>query len=392
VVLGWVLVAVFEWVHCARDLTTAAARRPGGTAEGDVAAAPSARAVFGGLSGRGGASDAPTWIASPAMLADWPVADLEPGCRVSGRGADARARRARDRARCRPGRTGEEAVPNEPEQEDDDHDAELDEAEPKAPERTPERARGRSPQRAARSSDAPRATASIRSPLHLRKANVSARRVRSRRETPTSSTARRRGVFASDAGQRRGLATWRSGGGRGRDSSSGQRGTLRLRVLPRFPRRSLSSRTPRSPTSRSPPRRRRCRTRRPHGAGSCDRLPGRPEAAVERHRSLERLVARACRTRSTPSPRSSGSSSSRCREFADLPASFRQTSTPLVRESFGDLLRRLRLGLAQRQAALAGVALLAAVVSLAVTTRRPHSRRVLPRRSARTPPSPARAA
>jgi len=38
----------------------------------------------------------------------------------------------------------------------------------------------------------------------------------------------------------------------------------------------------------------------------------------------------------------------------------------------------LRLGLAQRQAALAGVALLAAVVSLAVTSSRHHSRRLLP--------------
>ena len=38
----------------------------------------------------------------------------------------------------------------------------------------------------------------------------------------------------------------------------------------------------------------------------------------------------------------------------------------------------MRLGLAQRQAALAGIALLAAVVSLAVTSGRHHSRRVLP--------------
>ena len=37
----------------------------------------------------------------------------------------------------------------------------------------------------------------------------------------------------------------------------------------------------------------------------------------------------------------------------------------------------MRLGLAQRQAALAGVALLAAVVSLAVTSSRHHSRRLL---------------
>jgi peptidoglycan lytic transglycosylase len=38
----------------------------------------------------------------------------------------------------------------------------------------------------------------------------------------------------------------------------------------------------------------------------------------------------------------------------------------------------LRLGLAQRQAALAGVALLAAVVSLAVTSGRHHAARTLP--------------
>jgi hypothetical protein len=78
--LGWLLVAVFEWgalrgrAHYGSGLPprwyvpriTLPPPRP---LEQFSAGYPAAEA----------ATDAPTWIASPSMLADWPVADVEPG-------------------------------------------------------------------------------------------------------------------------------------------------------------------------------------------------------------------------------------------------------------------------------------------------------------------------
>ncbi len=128
-VLGWVLVAVFEWgaLRARPHYGSVSPPRP---LEQFSAGYPAAEAP----------SDAPTWIASPAMLADWPVADLEPGAESPVE----EQTHVHDVLEIELGVAlagqAEEAVPNEPEQEDDDHDAELDEAEPKAPERPPERA------------------------------------------------------------------------------------------------------------------------------------------------------------------------------------------------------------------------------------------------------------
>ena len=78
--LGWVLVAVFEWgalrgrAHYGRGLpprwyVPRVKLPPPRPLEQLSSGYPAAEA----------ATDAPTWIASPSMLADWPVADVEPG-------------------------------------------------------------------------------------------------------------------------------------------------------------------------------------------------------------------------------------------------------------------------------------------------------------------------
>src|SRR5438477_5570422 len=131
--LGWVLVAVFEWgalrgrAHYGSGLppqwyvprVTLPPPRP---LEQFSAGYPAAEAP----------SDAPTWIASPAMLADWPVADLEPGAESPVE----EQTHVHDVLEIELGvavaEQVEEAGADEPDQEDDDHEAERDEPEPEA--------------------------------------------------------------------------------------------------------------------------------------------------------------------------------------------------------------------------------------------------------------------
>src|ERR1051325_1539185 len=78
--LGWVVVAVFEW-GALRGRAHYGSGLPPRWYVPHVALPPPRplEQFSSGYPAAGAAADAPTWIASPSMLADWPVADLEPG-------------------------------------------------------------------------------------------------------------------------------------------------------------------------------------------------------------------------------------------------------------------------------------------------------------------------
>ena len=139
-VLGWVLVAVFEWGALRARSHYGSGSPPRWYSPKVTLPPPRPLEQFSaGYPAAEAPSDAPTWIASPAMLADWPVADVEPGAESPVE----EQTHAHDVFEIELGvavaEQAEKAVPDEPDQEDDDHDAELDETEPEAPRRPPAR-------------------------------------------------------------------------------------------------------------------------------------------------------------------------------------------------------------------------------------------------------------
>src|SRR5437763_11609075 len=126
--LGWLLVTVFEWGALRARPHYGSGAPPRWYSPKVTLPPPRPLEQFSaGYPAAEAPSDAPTWIASPAMLADWPVADLEP---------DAEApveeqTHVHDVLELELGvavaEQVREAVPDEPDQADDDHEAELDE-------------------------------------------------------------------------------------------------------------------------------------------------------------------------------------------------------------------------------------------------------------------------
>ena len=140
-VLGWVLVAVFEWGALRARPHYGSGSPPRWYSPKVTLPPPRPLEQFSaGYPAAEAPSDAPTWIASPAMLADWPVADLEPGAESPVEEQTHVHDVLESELGVALAEQAEEALPKEPKQEDDDHDAELDEGEPEAPERPPERA------------------------------------------------------------------------------------------------------------------------------------------------------------------------------------------------------------------------------------------------------------
>src|SRR5438552_14341354 len=79
-VLGWVLVAVFEWGALRARPHYGSGSPPRWYSPPVKLPPPRPLEQFSaGYPAAEAPSDAPTWIASPAMLADWPVADVDPG-------------------------------------------------------------------------------------------------------------------------------------------------------------------------------------------------------------------------------------------------------------------------------------------------------------------------
>jgi len=356
------------------NLTTAAARRPV-YAEGDVPPPRPPRAVFAGYPprrrratlrhgslARNARGHGPSQTSSRVPRSPveeqthvHDVLEIELGVALAGQGGGGCAERARTGGRR--------------------HDAELAKPRPRRPSGPPSVRRGRSPQRAARSSDA---TARHRiDPLAPApsKGKRFAGVVSHDGNAEVFDAARRGRCF--DAGQRRGLADVAPlAAPRPRflvRATRDPEAASPTAIPPAVPVEPDASVADLAEARRAPPVRPAARTAR-----SCDRLPGRPEAGRSSgHRSLERLVARACR-REHPESEELRFLVLSLRSSPILPASFRQTSTRSCGSSSGTC-SSVEARPRQRQAALAGVALLAAVVSLAVTTGRPHSRRVLPR-------------
>lgn len=78
--LGWVLVAVFEWGALRGRAHYGSGLPPRWYVPHVTLPPPRPLEQFSsGYPAAEAATDAPTWIASPSMLADWPVADVEPG-------------------------------------------------------------------------------------------------------------------------------------------------------------------------------------------------------------------------------------------------------------------------------------------------------------------------
>jgi hypothetical protein len=77
--LGWVLVAVFEWGALRGRPHYGSGSPPRWYIPQLTLPPPRPLEQFSsGYPAADAANDAPTWIASPAMLADWPVQDVEP--------------------------------------------------------------------------------------------------------------------------------------------------------------------------------------------------------------------------------------------------------------------------------------------------------------------------
>jgi len=78
--LGWVLVAVFEWGALRARAHYGSGLPPRWYVPRVTLPPPRPLEQFSsGYPAAEAAADAPTWIASPSMLADWPVAEVEPG-------------------------------------------------------------------------------------------------------------------------------------------------------------------------------------------------------------------------------------------------------------------------------------------------------------------------
>jgi hypothetical protein len=77
--LGWVLVAVFEWGALRGRAHYGSGLPPRWYVPHVTLPPPRPLEQFSsGYPAAEAATDAPTWIASPSLLADWPVADVEP--------------------------------------------------------------------------------------------------------------------------------------------------------------------------------------------------------------------------------------------------------------------------------------------------------------------------
>jgi hypothetical protein len=78
--LGWVLVAVFEWGALRSRPHYGSGLPPHWYVPQVTLPPPRPLEQFSsGYPAAEAGNDAPTWIASPAMLAEWPVAEVEPG-------------------------------------------------------------------------------------------------------------------------------------------------------------------------------------------------------------------------------------------------------------------------------------------------------------------------
>ena len=207
--VGWILVSIFEWGALRARSHYRSGSPPRWYTPQVTLPPPRPLEQFSSSAGypaAGAANDAPTWIASPAMLADWPVSDTEAasGRRSRSRRACTTGSRPSSRSRSPSMRTRLQQSPNRSTR-----------PTPKrwrSPSRHPHhrpqwsrRRPCRPPPRGSRRSCARHATASIPSPRSRRRESVSAAgasELRRRRRSGWPAT----GPAASRPGERRGLS------------------------------------------------------------------------------------------------------------------------------------------------------------------------------------------